>query len=135
MGAGAKRVFAGFLAILEINFASAAFGDSRRRTDGREHFSQLERKLQALPGVQSRIAGGEVVAVQMRLFDRLVATDAFGDIFAGHFQMHPAGDRAFGMVDFEEQMNFAKDIVHPARLNVVVSVGVAVHRIAGPEDT
>ena len=54
---------------------------------------------------------------------------------AGHFDVDAAGMRAELAVQLEERMDFAEDLVEGPRLVAVAGLdGVAVHRIAAPDD-
>ena len=81
-----------------------------------QRLGDQEGELERLAGVEPRVAMG-VVAVGERGFgDRLGAADAFGDVLAGHLEMHAAGIAALGRVDREEAAHLVEDAVEGARL-------------------
>ena len=74
-----------------------------------------------------------VTVRQPRFRDRLGAADAFGDILAGHLEMHAAGMGPFRLMDGEEAQHLCKDFVDvPGLVAAGRFDGVAVHRIASP---
>src|SRR6185437_6149700 len=63
------------------------------------------------------------------------AAGALGDVLAGHLQMHTAGIGAFGLMHLEEAAHFLDDEIEGPRLVATRrGDGVAVHRVARPDD-
>ena len=92
-----------------------------------------ESQFQRLAGIEPRIAGGLVAVVQVDFLQALRAAQAFGDVLAGHLEMHAAGMGAFGAMDGEEAAHFFQDAVDRAGLVARLQLdGVAVHGIARP---
>ena len=70
------------------------------------------------------------------LFDLTPTAGAFGDILTRHLDVDTPGVCPFGMVDGEEVFDLRENGVECACLVSVGGVnGVAVHGIAGPDDT
>src|SRR5882724_5106724 len=100
-----------------------------------EQFRDQERHVNRLLGVQPWIADRVVAVVEILVGDGASAADAFGDVLAGHFQMHAAGMGALSGMDREEAFDLGEDAVE--RTGLVAggrTDGVAVHGIAGPHD-
>ena len=77
---------------------------------------------------------GVVAVGQIFLADRPRAAGAFGDILAGHFDMHAAGIGAFCAVHFEEALHFLQDALEgPGLVAGRCGDRVAMHRITGPD--
>ncbi len=74
-----------------------------------------------------------IAVVEILIGNGTCAADAFGDVVAGHFQMHAAGMRPLRRMDGEERFHFRQDAVERAGL-VTASRGdgIAMHRIARP---
>ena len=62
----------------------------------REAFRHQEGELQRLAGVEPRIAMGVIAVFQIVFGDLLRPAQAFGDVLAGHLEMHAARMGAFG---------------------------------------
>ena len=74
-----------------------------------------------------------IAVVEILVGDGARAAGAFGDVLAGHLQMHAAGMGALGRVDGEERLHLRQDAVERPRLVAGLrGDGVAVHRIARP---
>src|SRR5471030_2676779 len=102
---------------------------------GLELLSEQEGELKSLAGVEARIALRLVALVQVLDGDVGRATDALGDLLAGHLEMHAARMRSLGAVHGEEVLHLAQNVVEVAGLAAVrCGNGVAVHRIARPHD-
>ncbi len=84
--------------------------------------------------VQPRIAHRLITVQECVLVDRVGATQALGDVIAGHFNVESTRDRAQGVMHLEESTHFVNNIIEVARL---VAVGrrdrVAVHRVGHPQ--
>src|SRR4051794_18903714 len=94
-----------------------------------------EGELDALLGVEARVAVGVVAVLEAGVGDRLGAAGALGDVLAGHLEVDAAGVRALGLVDGEEAPDLGQDAVE--RPGLVAGRGlhrIAVHRVAGPDD-
>ena len=85
-------------------------------------------------GVQPRVADACGSGRTAPLGDRLRAADAFGDVLAGHLDMHAAGMGALGVVDGEEAAHLGQDAVERPGLVAGRRLDrVAVHRVARPD--
>ena len=63
------------------------------------------------------------------------AAEALGDVVAGELDVHAAGVGAERGVHLEEAADLVHDVVEVPRLVAVGALGgVAVHRVAGPDD-
>src|SRR6185369_8741074 len=60
-----------------------------------EQFGDQESHVDRLFGVQSWIADRVITVVEVLIGNGARAADAFGNVLAGHFQMHAAGMRPF----------------------------------------
>src|SRR4051795_6390862 len=76
-----------------------------------QHLRDQERQLQRLPGVQPRVAGGLVAAVEVLVADLHRAAEALGDVLTGQLDVDAAGPRAQGPVDVEEAEHLVDDAV------------------------
>src|SRR5581483_3010771 len=93
--------------------------ESRRRRHGfhlaapllLEQFRNQKRHVDRLLGVQARIANRVIAVVESLVGDGARAADAFGDILAGHLQMHTAGMRAFGGMNGKEALHLRQDAI------------------------
>ena len=98
-----------------------------------EHFGHEKGEFQRLFGVEARVAVGVIAIAQPFLGDRHRPADTLGHVLPGHLDMDAAGVRAFGAVDGEEALHFARDAVKRAGLEAGVGLhDIAVHRIAAP---
>src|SRR5882672_8319503 len=70
---------------------------------------QQESQFERLAGVEAGVAVGVVAVAQLVVGDGLGAADAFGDVLAGHLEMHAAGIGAFRLVHSEERLHLAED--------------------------
>src|SRR3954466_394477 len=100
---------------------------------GLEQFGQQESELDRLLGIEPRVAQRVIPVVQVLVADRAGAAGAFGDVLAGHLQMHAAAMRAFGRMHRKEGLHLLQDAIERARLVAALRRDrVAVHRIARP---
>src|SRR5690348_13124267 len=98
-----------------------------------EQLGNQERHVDRLLGVETGIADRVVAVVEVLVGDRARAADAFGDVLAGHLQMHAAGMGALGMVDGEEGLHLRQHAVErPCLVARGRGDGVAMHGIARP---
>src|SRR3712207_3556449 len=67
-----------------------------------QHLRDQEGELQRLPGVQPRVAGGLVAAVEVLVADLHGPAEALGDVLTGELDVDAAGPGAQGPVDVEE---------------------------------
>ena len=107
--------------------ASAAVGD--------QPLGDPERQLQRLLDVQPRVAGGLVAAAEVGVGELGGAAEALGDVVAGQLDVQAAGLGAQLGVHVEEAVDLVDDPVEVPGLDAVGGlVGVAVHRVALPDD-
>src|SRR5215218_5787893 len=100
-----------------------------------QHLRHEERQLQRLPGVQAGVAGGLVPAVEVLVADLHRAAEALGDVLTGELDVDAAGPGAQRPVDVEEAEDLVDDAVEVTGLVPRRGlVGVAVHRVALPDD-
>ncbi|MCO5546650.1 hypothetical protein L7F22_000084 [Adiantum nelumboides] len=100
-----------------------------------QHLRDEERQLQALLGVQPRVAGRLVAAGEVGVGDPLRTAEALGDVLAGDLDVDAAGVRAERAVHLEEALHLVDDPVEvPGLVAGRGLVGVAVHRVALPDD-
>src|SRR6478672_6444342 len=100
-----------------------------------EQFGNQEGHVDRLFGVETGIADRVIAVVEVLVGDGAGAADAFGDVLPGHFQMHAAGMGALGGMDGEERLHFREHAVErPGLVARGRGDGVAVHRVAGPDD-
>ena len=107
----------------------------RSRVSASQHLGHEERELQRLLGVQSGVARRLVATTEIEIGDVLRAAEALGDVLTGQLDMDTTRMRAEAVVDLEEALNLVDDAIEVARLVPGGGfVGVAVHRIALPDD-
>src|SRR6476619_3132261 len=100
-----------------------------------EQFGDQEGHVDRLFGVEARIADRVIAVVEVLVRDGAGAADAFGDVLPGHFQVHAAGIGAFGGMDGEKRLHLRQHAVErPGLVARGRGDGVAVHRVAGPDD-
>src|SRR6476659_9946522 len=100
-----------------------------------EQFGDQEGHVDGLFGIETGIAGRVIAVVEVLVGDGAGAADAFGDVLPGHFQVHAAGMGAFGGMDGEERFHLRQHAVErPGLVARGRGDGVAVHRVAGPDD-
>ena len=100
-----------------------------------QHLRHQERQLQRLLGVQPRVARGLVAAGQVGVGDLLRAAQALGDVLAGQLDVDAARVGAQLVVHLEEALHLVHDPVEvPGLVAGRRLVGVAVHRVALPDD-
>src|SRR6476660_552080 len=105
------------------------------RASATEHLRHQEGELERLPGVQPRIAGRLVPAVEVLVADLHGAAEALGDVLAGQLDVDAARPGAQRPVHVEEAEHLVDDAVEVAGLVAAGGlVGVAVHRVALPYD-
>src|SRR4051794_26043013 len=76
-----------------------------------QHLRDEEGELQGLPGVQPRVAGALVAAVEVLVADLHGPAEALGDVLTGQLDVDAAGPRAQGPVDVEEAEHLVDDAV------------------------
>src|SRR5450631_3296640 len=76
-----------------------------------EQFGDQERHIDRLLGIEAGIAHRVITIVEILIGDGAGAADAFGDVLAGHFQMHAAGMGTFRSMDGEERLHLRQDPV------------------------
>src|SRR5947209_4914090 len=81
-----------------------------------QHLRDQEGQLQRLAGVQPRVAGGLVAAVEVLVADLHRAAEALGDVLAGELDVDAAGPGAQRPVDVEEAEHLVDDPVEVAGL-------------------
>src|SRR3954471_9262637 len=81
-----------------------------------QQFGDQESHVDGLFGVETGIADRVIAVVEVLIGDGAGAADAFGDVLAGHLEMHAAGMGAFGGMDREERLHFRQDPVERAGL-------------------
>src|ERR1700761_5485733 len=69
---------------------------------GLEQIGEQEGEVERLLGIEARIADRVIAVVQILVADGTRAAGAFGDVLSGHFQMHAAGNGAFGGVNLKK---------------------------------
>mgnify|MGYP002809388016 CR=1 FL=1 len=63
-----------------------------------DELGDSECQVDALPSVEAWVADGLVAAVQVGVNQFVAAAEAFGDVFAGQFDVDAAGPGALGAV-------------------------------------
>src|SRR5919112_258760 len=81
------------------------------RDSATQHLRDEERQLQRLAGVQPRVAGRLVAAVEVLVGDLHGAAEALGDVLAGQLDVDAAWPRAQRAVDVEEAEHLVDDAV------------------------
>src|SRR5712671_4600602 len=81
-----------------------------------EQFGDQERHVDRLLGIEAGIADRVIAVVEILVGDGARASDAFGDVLAGHFQMDAAGMGALRRVDGKERLHLRQDLVERAGL-------------------
>src|SRR3982750_1019478 len=81
-----------------------------------QHLRHEEGELQRLTGVQPRVAGGLVPAVEVLVADLHRAAEALGDVLTGELDVDAAGPGAQGAVHVEEAEHLVDDAVEVAGL-------------------
>src|SRR6202042_3051403 len=76
-----------------------------------EQVGEQEGEVERLLGVKPRIADRVVAVVQILVADGPRAAGAFGDVLSGHFQMHAAGNGAFGGMNLKKCPRLFEDLV------------------------
>src|SRR5688572_27130556 len=98
-----------------------------------QHLRDQEGQLEALLGVQARVAGRLVAVRQVEILDALRAAEALGDVLAGQLDVDAARVGAQAAVHLEVAEHLVDHAVEVPRLVAVRGlVGVAVHRVALP---
>ena len=104
----------------------------------RSEFGDPEREVEALAGVQSRVAHRLVAIVEVGVAHRVGAAEALGDVLAGELDVDAAGPRALGAVGPDEAADLAHDVVEVAGLaagaavNVLPCIGSQAHTTGWP---
>src|SRR3954454_13263238 len=100
-----------------------------------QHLGDEERELERLLGVEPRVAGRLVAAGEVLVRDVLRAAEALGDVFPGDLDVDAARVAAERGVHLEEALPLVHDPVEvPGLVPGGRLVGVAVHRVALPDD-
>src|SRR6185436_16973518 len=100
-----------------------------------EHLRHQEGELEALLGVQPRVAGRLVPVGQVEVLDALRAAETLGHVLAGELDVDAARVGAEAAVHLEVAEHLVDDPVEvPGLVAVRRLVGVAVHRVALPDD-
>src|SRR3954452_6866963 len=100
-----------------------------------EHLGDEEGQLERLPGVQPRVAGRLVPAVEVLVADLHRPAEALGDVLTGQLDVDAARPRPQRPVHVEEAEDLVDDPVEvPGLVPGRGLVGVAVHRVALPHD-
>mmetsp|Transcript_12871 Transcript_12871/g.36896 ORF Transcript_12871/g.36896 Transcript_12871/m.36896 type:complete len:485 (-) Transcript_12871:221-1675(-) len=94
--------------------------------------SHVERQLERLLCVQSRIAVRMIPALQVRLFHRAAAADALCDVLPSHLEVHATRNASHLLVDIKESLDLPFDVIEPPRLISIAALRVSVHGIAHP---
>src|SRR5690242_10614986 len=81
-----------------------------------EQFGDQKSHIDRLFGVEAGITDRVIAVIEVLVGDGARATDAFGDVLPGHFQMHAAGVGAFGGMDGEERLHLRQHPVERAGL-------------------
>src|SRR3954469_24885670 len=77
---------------------SACTGPARSgEPGGAQHLRHLERKIQALAGIEPRVSDRLVAVVELAVEDLVGATHAFGDVVTGQFDVDAARPCALGL--------------------------------------
>src|SRR3954466_13462947 len=100
-----------------------------------QHLRHEEGELQRLTGVQPRVAGGLVPAVEVLVADLHRAAEALGDVLTGELDVdaaRPGAQRAVHVEEAEHLVHHAVEV--PGLVAGGRLVGVAVHGIALPDD-
>src|SRR5918993_185109 len=79
-----------------------------------EQLGDLEGELKGLAGVEARVEGGLVAAVQVAVLDLVGPAEALGDVLAGRLDVDATGVGALGAVDGEEAGQLGHDVVEAA---------------------
>jgi len=133
-GAG-ERTAADYLFISLVAFTAASITPvCSGEAGGAQHLCRVEREVEALAGIEPRIAHCLVAIVEHAVQDPVGAAGALGDVVAGQLDMNAARMRSGRPVSLEEAFDLIDDIVEPSSL---VAVGrrepIAVHRVGDPE--
>ena len=76
--------------------------DGSGEPGGAQHVGHLEREIEALAGVEPRVAHGLIAVVELAVEDLVGAADALGDVVAGQLDVDAAGPCALGLVGRDE---------------------------------
>ena len=94
-----------------------------------------KREFQRLIGIQAGVAVGVVAVGEILVAYFFSAAGAFGDVLAGEFEVDAAGVRAFFMMNIKKAAHFIQNMIEFAGFVAAGrDHGVAVHRIAAPDD-
>src|SRR5436305_15083784 len=88
--------------------------ERRSISSSTQHLRDQEGQLQRLTGVQSRVAGGLVPAVEVLVADLHGAAEALGDVLAGQLDVDTARPGAQRPMDVEEAEHLVDDPVEVA---------------------
>ncbi len=104
------------------------------RTVSFQGVGDQEGQFQCLIGIEPRIAMGVVAIGEIGLGDLEGAADAFGNVAAGHLEMHATGITVFAAVYLKKALHLLQDTADGASLETTACFyGVAVHGVAAPE--
>src|SRR5258706_9993473 len=94
-----------------------------------------EREVERLARVQPRVAARLVLVLELLAAYVVAASEAFGDVVAGQFDMDCARPYVGRATRQKKLLDFVHDRVEVTGLvAALMRVGVAVHRIARPDD-
>src|ERR1700722_13956214 len=99
------------------------------------HSGDTEGQVERLAAVEAGSARGLVPLRQVAFCDVLPAADAFGDVVAGELDVDATGVGAERAVHLEEAGHLVQHVIEvPCLLPASRLNGVAVHRVARPDD-
>ena len=85
--------------------------------------------------VESWVAEGDIVFGEVFFGDACGSSEAFGDIFAGEFEVDAAEDGSGGFVGLDGVLEFGEDVVEVSGFDAGGGGGaVGVHGVGHPED-
>src|SRR5690606_26966281 len=98
-------------------------------------FRDQEGQFEGLVGIQARVGVGVIAMSQHAVVNRLGAAKAFGDILAGHLEVHATRIGAFRPVYSEEAPHLLENAIERPGLEAAAGLyGVAMHRVTRPDD-
>ena len=100
-----------------------------------KQFRQFEGKFHALLGIEAGVTVGLVVQVQVVIQQLPAPAGALSHILSGQFQVNTARAAPFSRVNPVEGAYFGENVIKiPRFLPITVLVGIAVHRVATPDN-